>query len=167
MITRLKRLLKREKPRVFLGRLSIAPHAQTLQRPDAELGAALLARLEEIIDLPPADQASNPAPTDLVLDLVVPRFLVGDYWDVSLGATSLPLFWRPRVTLSGHLYALQSRETKYTCSVTQKMPWGEFFRRQLSWRNAFRFRSVFAAEDLNHLLSLACHGLIHRLRKSL
>lgn len=173
MIAPLGRFLKRERPRVFLGTLAVVPRTDLKRHFDQlgvfqneDLDLPLQRTLQEIFALPPASEVSTPLSTDLGLDVLIPSFQSGDYWDVSLGEIAFPVFWRPKVTVVCRLYYLKSQKTKRTYSVTQKMPWREFIGRQLTWRGIFRFRPTFGAEDLNRLLCLACHSLLDKLRKA-
>ena len=75
------------------------------------------------------------------------------------------MFWRPKVTVTCHLYYLRSKRAYQTYSVTKKMSWREFLGRQFTLNALFRFRPVFGAEDLNHLLYLGCHALLSKLTK--
>lgn len=165
--------LKREKPRVFLGTLAVVPRKDLKRYLDQwglfrneEMDAPLRATLQEIFSLPLASEVPVPLPTDLGLDVLIPTFQSGDFWDVSLGDIGFPVFWRPRVTVVCRLYYLKSKKVKRTYSVTQKMPWGEFFGRQFTLRAVFRFRSAYGADDLNRLLYLACHSMLGKLRKA-
>ncbi len=169
----LDRFLKREKPRVFLGALAVVPRKDLKRYLDQwglfqneSFDSSLRATLEEIFALPPASEITAPTSTDLGLDVLIPSFQSGDYWDVSLGEIGLPVFWRPKVTVVCRLYHLKSDKTKRTFSVTQKMPWGEFISRQFTWRAFFRFRPTFDAEDMKRLLYVACHSLLDKLRKA-
>ena len=166
------RLLKREKSRVFLGALAVVPRKDMKRYIDQwgmfqseSFDNSLQTTLLEIFALPPASEVVAPMSTDLGLDVLIPSFQSGDYWDVSLGEIGLPIFWRPKVTVACRLYYLKSQKTKSTFSVTQKMPWGEFVSRQLTWRAIFRFRPPFDAEDMNRLLYIACQSLLVKLRK--
>jgi len=91
-------------------------------------------------------------------------------WSFSLAASDIPvfllLFWRPKITVTCRLYDLQSRETKHVFSVTKKMRWREFLRRQFTWRAFFNFRPAFDAEDMNRLLNLACYAILSKLTKA-
>src|SRR5262245_53800971 len=82
--------------------------------------------------LAPASEVSNPLPTDLGLDVLIPSFQSGALLDAQLGEIGFPLFWRPKVIVVCRLFYLKSNRTKHVYSVTQRMPWGEFFRRQLT-----------------------------------
>ena len=169
----LDRFLKREKPRVFLGTLAVVSRKDIKRHidqwgmiHDENLDIPLRTTLQEIFALPPASDITAPTSTDLGLDVLVPKFQSGDYWDVSLGEIGVPFFWRPKVTVACRLYYLKSNKTKRTFSVMQKMPWGEFAGRMLTWRTVFRFRPMFDAEDMNRLLYFACHSLLDKLRKA-
>jgi hypothetical protein len=167
---------KREKPRVFLGTIVVVPRAGMKPRLDQwgmfqqeELETPLHATLQQLFSLPPASAVRDPLPTDLGLDVFVPSFQAGDFLSVSLGDLGIPIFWvfmwRPKVTVTCRLYSLQTRETKVTYSVTKKMPWREYVSRLLTLRAFFRFRPIFSADDLNHLLCLACHSLLNKLTR--
>ena len=135
-----------------------------------ELETPLRTTLQEIFSLPPASEMRDPLPTDLGLDVFIPSFQSGDFWNVSLGDLGIPVFfvflWRPKVTVTCRLYSLQTQETRGIYSVTQKMPWREYVSRLLTLRALFRFRPIFSANDLNHLLCLACHSLLNKLTKA-
>jgi len=135
-----------------------------------ELETPLQATLLQIFSLPPASEVRDLLPTDLGLDVFVPSFQSGDFWSASLGDLGIPIFWvflwRPKVTVTCRLYLLQTRETQATFSVTQKMPWREYVSRLLTLRAFLRLRPIFSADDLNHLLKLACHSLLNQLTKA-
>lgn len=167
------KFLKREKPRVFLGTLAVVPRKDMKRYLDQwgllqneSFDGSLRASLEEIFALPPASEITAPTSADLGLDVLIPSFQSGGYWNVSLGEFDLPVFWRPKVTVACRLYHLKSGKTKRTFSVTQKMPWGEFLRRQLTWQAIFRFHPTFDAEDMKRLLYVACQSLLNKLRKA-
>ena len=169
--------LKREKPRVFLGMIVIVPRTGIKPNFDQfgafgneELDASLRATLQEIFALPPASEVSAPLPTDLGLDVFIPSFQAGGFWNLSLGDVGIPVFfpffWRPKITVTCRLYYLQSQKTKRAFSVTKKMRWREFLRRQFTLRAFFQFRPTFGAEDMNRLLNLACHAILNKLTKA-
>lgn len=167
------RFLKREKPRVFLGTLAVVSRTDIKRHIDqwgmlydSNLDTPLQATLQEIFALPSASEVTLPTSTDLALDVLIPKFQSGDYWDVSMGEIGIPIFWRPRITVVARLYYLKSKNTKRTFTVTQKMPWGEFMGRLFTWRAVFRLRPTFDAEDMNRLLYFACHSLLAKLRKA-
>jgi hypothetical protein len=173
-----KLLRKREKPRVFLGTLVVVPRADIKRRFEQwwsshyqELETPLRSTLREIFSLPLASEVSDPLPTDLGLDVFIPSFQSGDALGVSLADLEIPVFWiflwRPKVTVTCRLYSLRSQETKFVYSVTQKMPWREYFGRLFTLPALFRSRPMFSVEDLNHLLNLACHSLLNRLTKAI
>jgi hypothetical protein len=168
---------KREKPRVFLGTIVVVPRAGMKPRLDEwgmfqreELETPLQATLQQIFSLPPASEVRDLLPTDLGLDVFVPSFQSGAFWSASLGDIGIPIFgvllWRPKVTVTCRLYSLQTRATKATFSVTKKMPWREYASRLLTLRAFLRLRPIFSADDLNHLLNLACHSILNKLTKA-
>ena len=168
----LRRFLKGEKPRVFLGAVAVVPR-RDLKRfldqwgmlRDENFDTSLHTTLQEIFALPSISDVTAPTSVDLGLDILIPSFQSGDYWDVSLGVIDFPIFWRPKVTVASRLYYLKSAKTKHTFSVTQKLGWGEFLSRVFTWRALFRFQPIFDAKDMDRLLYLACHKVLNKLRK--
>ena len=170
----LGQIFKKEKPRVFLGVLAVAPRTD-LKRyldekglfEDANLDTALRQSLTEIFSLSPVQSASSPLATDLVLDVVIPKFQSGDAWDVSLGEIGFPIFWRPKITVASRLYSLTTQKTKATFLVTEQMKWGQYLSRIISWRAFFRFRPVFDRKDIEYLLYQACGKLLVKMQKAI
>jgi hypothetical protein len=168
------RIFKKEKPRVFLGVLAVAPRTDLKRHldekgvfEDANLDTALRQSLTEIFSLAPVQSVSSPLATDLVLDVVIPKFQSGDAWDVSLEEIGFPIFWRPKVTVASRLYSLTTQKTKATFSVTEKMKWGQYLSRIVSWRVFFRFRPVFDRKDIEYLLYQACGKLLVKMQKAI
>jgi hypothetical protein len=168
---------KREKPRVFLGMLIVVPRTGIKPSFDQsgafgkeDIDTSMRSTLQDIFSLPPASEVSAPSPTDLGLDVFIPSFQSGGIWNISLGDIGIPFFclffWRPKVTVTCRLYYLKSQKTKCSFSVTKKMRWREFVRRQFTVQAFFGLRPIFCAEDMNRLLSLACHALLNKLIKS-
>lgn len=170
----LGRFFKKEKPRVFLGALAVAPRTDLKRHldekgvfEDANLDSVLRQSLTEIFSLAPVQTVTSPLATDLVLDVVIPKFQSGDAWDISLGEISFPIFWRPKVTVASRLYSLTTQKTKATFSATEKMKWGHYLSRIISWRAFFRFRPVFDRKDIEFLLYQACGKLLVKMQKAI
>jgi len=169
----LNKLLKKEKPRIFLGTLAVAPRADIKRHLDQwgmfkneDLDSGLRQSLKEIFSLPSAYEVNEPRYNDLVLDVIVPKFQSGDAWDLSFGDFGVPLMWRPKVTVSSRLYYLKSEKTKVTFSVTEKMKLSQYLSRLFTWRAAFRFRPVFDSKDMEILLYRACYKLLLKMQKA-
>ncbi len=125
-----------------------------------DLDSSLRHSLKEIFSLPSAQNIEDPKNTDLVLDVVVPKFQSGDALDLSLGDIGIPLMWRPKITISSRLYYLN------TDSVTEKMKFSQYIGRLFTWRAVLRFRPVFDSEDMEYLLYQACHKLLVKMQKA-
>jgi len=165
---------RKEKPRVFLGVLAVAPRTDWKRHfdevgllEDASLDTALRDGLTEIFSLPPVPAAPPFRATDLVLDVVIPKYQSGDAWDVSLGHMGFPVFWRPKVTVACRLYSVTTRKTKAIFSVTEKMTWAQYLSRIFTWRAYFRFRPVFDRKDMDYLLYQACGKLLEKMQKAI
>lgn len=168
----LGRFLKRERPRVYLGTVAVVPRKdikrfldQCAMLRDESFDTSLRTTLQEIFALPPAGEVAAATSTDLGLDVLIPSFQSGDYWDVSLGVIVFPIFWRPKITVASRLYYLKSGKTKHTFLVTQKLTWREFLSRLFTWRAFLRLQPMFDAKDMDRLLYLACHKVLNKLRK--
>jgi len=167
------KILKRDKPRVFLGTLAVAPRSDIKRHldqwgmfKDEDLDTSLRQNLQDIFSLPPAESVKDVQNTDLVLDVVVPKFQSGDAWDLSLGEIGIPIMWRPKITISSRLYYLNTDKTKVTFSVTEKMKFRQYLGRLFTWRAVLRFRPVFDSEDMEYLLYQACHKLLLKMQKA-
>ncbi|TAK62230.1 hypothetical protein [Methylobacter sp.] len=132
---------------------------------DENFDTSIHTTLQEIFSLPLAREVTAPTSADLGLDVLIPSFQSGDYWDISLGEIGFPIFWRPKVTVAFRLYYLKSKKTKLTYSVTQKLSWREYLSRLFTWRALFGFQPMFGAKDMDRLLYLACHKMLDKLRK--
>lgn len=169
-----KKHLKKEKPRIYLGSLAVAPRTDLKKQTDQwgmfkqeDLDSSLRQNLKDIFSLPLASDISNPRDNDLVLDIVIPKFQSGDALDLSLGDIGIPLIWRPKLTLSSRLYSLKSEKTIATFSVTEKMRLGQYLSRFLTWRAFLHFRPLFDSKDMEYLLYQACHRLLLKMRKTI
>lgn len=167
------KILKREKSRVFLGVLAVAPRSDIKKHLDQwgmfkneDLDSSLCKNLKEIFSLPSAQNVEDPKKSDLVLDIVVPKFQSGDAWDLSLGEIGIPLMWRPKITISSRLYYINTEKTKATFSVTEKMKFSQYIGRLFTWRAILRFRPIFNSGDMEYLLYQACHKLLIKMQKS-
>ncbi len=165
--------LKKEKPRVFLGNLAVVPRTSITKIDEwgmfysEELDVALRERLTDIFSLPPASEVINPRSTDLVIDVVIPKYQSGDAWDISLGEIGLFVFWRPKVEIRSRIYELSTNKTKSVCSAVEKMKWRDFLPRLLTWRALFRFKPIFDKSDIEYLLYNACLKMLDKVNKGI
>jgi len=169
----LKRLFKKDKPRLWLGTVAVAPRSDWGRHFDEwgvfgkeDLDSLIRMTLENILDLPSAINAKNLSDNDYALDIVVPKFQSGDAWDVSLGDIGFPLVWRPKIEIGSRLVNLRTGKTVYTATVEVKLGWRKYFSRLLTFRGIIRFKPLFDSNDMNELLYKACMKLLHRLRKA-
>ncbi len=167
------KLFKREKPRVFLGNLAVVPRT-SLTKVDEwgmfsseDLDAALRKSLIEIFSLPPASEISDPRASDLVVDVVIPKYQSGDAWNIELGDIGFPIMWRPKVEVRSRLYELGSNKTASVFSAVQKMKWRYFLPRLLTWRAFFRFKPIFEKSEMEYLLYQACIKLLNKMNKAI
>ena len=168
-----EKLLKKKKPRVFLGTLAVVPRTDFKKIDEwgifkkEDVDSELRKSLEEIFNLPMASEIDNPLKNDLVLDVIIPKYQLGGAWDVELGVFGFPIFWRPKVEIKSRLYNLKSKKTKKVFSATEKLNWGAYWSRFFSWRGLFRFRPLFDKDDMNQLMYKACHKLLLKMTKSI
>lgn len=166
----LKTLFKRKKPRVFLGTIAVAPREHVNKLFDRwgmlqseALGRTLCVRLEDLFSLPKAAEVEDPNASDLVLDVIVPKFQVGGMFDFSAGDVSFPIMWRPKITITARLYYLTTGQIKSMYTVTEKYSSTAFLKRVFSLRAIFNHKPVFDADDLEYLLYKACHKLLAKI----
>jgi hypothetical protein len=170
----LNKILRKEKPRVYLGTLAVAPREDIKRHLDQwglfkteDLDTKLRQSLKEIFSLPSAIEVSDPKSNDLVLDIMITKFQSGDAWDITLGEFGFPLMWRPKVTVSSRLYYLMSEKTKANFSITEKMKLNQYIIRLLTWRAILRFQPIFDTKDIEYLLYKACHRLLLKIQKEI
>lgn len=167
-------LKNKEKPRVFIGTLAVVPRTDIKRYfednnsfKDTELDMTLHQNLVDIFSLPHAKNVTSPMTTDLVLDVVIPKFQSGNILDASLGDIGFPVFWRPRITLTARLYSLTSQKTKSCFWVTEKMGWRQYFRRIFSWKVLFLLKPAYDQQDIELLLYQSCKKILWKIQKSL
>jgi hypothetical protein len=168
-----KRIFKKEKPRLWLGTVAVAPRNDLGRHLDewsifgrSDLDSSIRKTLENIFDLPSATNAEKPDSNDYALDIVVPKFQSGDAWGVSLGDIGFPLVWRPKLEIGSRLINLETGKTVYTATVKVKLTWRKYFARLFTLRGIIRFKPLFDSNDINQLLHEACIKLLHKLRKA-
>ena len=165
-------LFRKEKSRVYLGTIAVAPRTDIkrfFDEPgwpgDANLDVGLRNSLEDLFALPPAADVEHPDARDLGVDILVTRFQMGEAYFIGLGRYGLPIFWRPKVTVSSRLFYLRSGKTKAAFSVTEKVKWRQFIKRAFNPRTWLWTGSMFDEHDLDHLLQHACHKLLLKMNK--
>jgi len=155
-------MFKKEKPRVYLGNLAVAPRTDIKKDFDQwgllktkDLDTEIRKSLKDIFVLPSIHEIKEPKNNDLGLDIIIPKFQAGDSLNMSLGDIDIPFMWRPKITVSSRLYNLKTEKTKAIFSVNEKMKWGEYFSRLFTFRVIFRFRPLFDSNDMEYLLNKA------------
>ncbi|WP_160154645.1 hypothetical protein [Microbulbifer sp. ALW1] len=168
----LKRFFRREKSNIYLGTIAVVPRSDIKSKldpwgslSDEDMDLSLREYLAQIFDIPCANGVSNPEDTDLVLDVMVPKFQSGDLWDVSIGEVAFPIFWRPKIEIASRLYNLKTGKTVTTTRAKSKMPWREYFSRLFSWRSFLGFKPLFDSSDMNKLLLKACIEVLSKFKK--
>ena len=166
----LERFFRKQKPRVFLGTVAVTDRTDLKRHLEGNdfsglpLDATLRRALAEILTLPPANCVEKPLPTDLVLDVWIPKYQSGEVVDIDLGEVGIALLWRPKVTVASRLSSLVTKRTKANFSITEKMKWGQYLGRVFSWRSLSRSQP-FVREDMEYLLCQACLKLATRMQK--
>lgn len=167
----LEKIFKKEKPRVYLGTLAVVPRTGIKKSFDSwdltgivELDGKLKESLAEIFCIPPSTSRSDVLENDLVLDVLISEFQLGT---ALFSDIPFPIFWRPKVTLVSKLSNLNSGETKKVISVTEKMPWKEFFGRLLTLQGLIGLRPSFNINDLEKLLFIGSSKVIMKIKSSI
>jgi hypothetical protein len=167
----LKNIFKKDKPRVYLGTLAIIPRAGIKKSFDSwdltgvvELDSRLKESLAEVFCLPPSNSRIEVLENDLVLDVLISEFQLGA---ALFSEIPIPILWRPKVTLVSKLSNLNSGKTKRVLSVTERMPWAEFFSRLLTFQGLIGLRPSFDAKDLEKLLYIGSGKVFTKIKSSI
>lgn len=164
----LNRILKREKPNVYLGKITVVPRSYLRRGLENSLYTgesledSLNTHLNEIFDMPLVGECISPNKTDLAIDVIIESFQSGNYLEMHAGEFSLPVAWRPKINIASRLYNISTGKTKSCVLVTIRLPWKEYFSRLFTWRAIFGFRPMFDADDMKILLSRACLQLLQK-----
>ena len=166
-----RKYLTKKKSRVFLGTLAVAPRTDIKQyledwtwQPQGNLSAHLQSSLEQIFTLPLVSDAVKPRKHDFALDVIVQKYQSGDFLSAYIDEYTFPVFWRPKVTVSGRLYYIKSKKVKWTYTVKEKYSWGEYVTRILHPSALLGIRPTFNSQDLEYLLDQACYKMLVKMR---
>jgi len=129
--------------------------------PEQNLHGHLRQQLEEIFYFPEISPLDQHLDRDMGLDVVVPVFHTGG----SASFDSIPLFWRPRVSLCARLYYLKTGEILRVFKVTEKAKWNEYLTRTFEWRQMFGFSETFRKQDMEILVSRGSVRLLQEIAK--
>ena len=164
----LNKILKREKPNVYLGKITVVPRSHLIRNLESNLYAgerleeSLSSHLKTIFDMPLVTECINLNKTDLAIDVIIESFQAGNYLEMHTGDFSFPIIWRPKIKIGSRLYNIRTGKTKAAILVTVKLPWKEYFSRLFTWRAIFGFRPMFDANDMRALLFQACLQLLQK-----
>ena len=164
----LNRILKREKPNVYLGKITVVPRSHLRRNLEnnlytgESLEESLSSHLNMIFDIPLVSECINANKTDLAIDVIIENFQAGNYLEMHAGDFSFPIIWRPKIKIGSRLYNINTGKTKNAVLVTIKLPWKEYFSRLFTWKAIFGFRPMFDANDMKILLSRACLQLLQK-----
>ena len=165
----LRNILKKEKPRVYLGALAVVARTGIKKNFDSwdfsgslELDGKLKESLIEIFCFPLSSSIHEALENDLVVDVLISEFQLG-----AALISDIPIFWRPKITLVSKLSYLKSGKTKKLLSVTVKMPWAEFVSRLLTLQGITQFKPAFNSNDLEKLLHIASYKVLTKIKNSM
>jgi len=165
---------KKEKPRIFLGTLSVLPRTgfkkflESGFYSEQDIDLELRKSLEDIFTLPLASEVLNPLKTDLVLDVYVPNFQQGLGGDAELGILGgFTFFWRPKVNVKARLFNLQTKKTEHVFSSTEVITGWRFINGVMSLKYYFGLKPPFSKNDMNELLYKACHNILIQIQNKL
>lgn len=166
----LSRLFRKEKPRIFLGILAVAPRSDFKQLIEdwdtlgqVDFDDQLRRELREIFTFRSLDDREEARKTDLALDIIVSDYRRG-------GAIVLERpfeffwLWRPAITMSARLYDPCTGKSRRTFVVKERMPLGRWFRHRFG--GIFDLGPTYDAEDLKDLLHQTSVKLLTQLKKA-
>ncbi|GAC16204.1 hypothetical protein [Aliiglaciecola lipolytica] len=122
-------------------------------------------KLEEIFCFHSISCITDPKKSDVGLDVVTVHG--DDALAVNVGATSIPIFWRPKIKLVSRLYNIKHNKTIKTFSVSKYVTWCEFAIKLFSLRGMFRWGPLYNNKHMDTLLYHVCIDLIDKMRKSI
>lgn len=169
----LGKLFKKDKPKLYLGSVVVAPRKDIGRHFDQwgaltgydDIDSSLSKSLKDFFNLPIVSDVSKVSPNDLALDIVIPNFQSGDCVEVMLGDFRFPIVWRPKIEIACRLYRVSNGKTQYVSTETVKMPWKSYFSRLVSWRGIFRHKPLFDSSDMELLMYRACGKILGKLSK--
>lgn len=167
----LKNIFRKEKPRVYLGALTVIPRTGIKKDFDSwsltgsiELDGSLKSNLIEIFCLPLSSSISDPLETDLVIDILITEFQLGA---ALFSDIAFPIFWRPKITLISKLCNIRSGKTITVISITEKMPWIQFVSRIFTLQGIMQLKPTFNNNDLEKLLYIASGKVMAKIKRSI
>ncbi|MGI9280767.1 MAG: hypothetical protein ACR2PX_14255 [Endozoicomonas sp.] len=119
----------------------------------------LYRRLEELFELPSAQNLKEVSRDDLAIDIIIPSYQGGSFM-FGLVGVPVPLFWRPKLQILSQIYRLQDSKVLSKVKVTTKQPWRQFF------KNLIPFQQ-FDSDELEPLLLMSCAKALEQHSKKL
>lgn len=183
MLSWLRKLFRRERPRIYLGTLAVAPRSDFKRHFEytrthgpfdltgwlsaKDLDTEMRTALTGLFTLPPISDRETPRDSDLALDVVIPEFQAGQILPVEAGPVFIPIMWRPKVKVGARLYVIDTGQTRSTYSVTEKFGWAEFGKRLFSLNTLLQVHAPFTPDDTKKLFYKACIKLLERIKKDI
>ena len=183
MLSWLKKLFRRERPRIFLGTLAVVPRSDFKRHFEytrthgpfditgwlnaKDLDTEMRSALTGLFTLPYISDRETPRGSDLALDVVIPEFQVGQFLPLEAGPVIIPIMWRPKVKLGARLYVIDTGQTRSTYTVTEKFGWMEFGKRLFSLNTLLQVHAHFTPDDTKRLFYKASIKLLERIRKDI
>lgn len=168
----ISRLFNKAKPRVYLGKVVVAPRNEVkkidqwglFQSEDLEEG--IRAKINGIFSLPYLDERDGEKKSDLALEVVILKVQGGELESATLEDIALPIFWRPKIEIAARLYNIDSGKTYKTFETIEKMSWLQYFSGVFSLRGLVRYRPMFGVKELEPLLYRACERVLIYMAKA-
>ena len=134
-----------------------------------EFEDAIKDALVETLPLPRIEQREGGNESDLAIDLTVSDYDQGAFEIVKVtdSIPSVPLGWRPEITITVRVYKIDGSETVYAGTVKQKYPLGKWFRKVASVSSLVGLDTGSCQEAAGYIASKACLRLLTDVRKEL
>ena len=167
------KLFKKDKPRVYLDKMVVAPRDDFYKIDDwglfksEDLEEGIRDKLDGIFSLPHISTRADAKKTDLALELMVLKVQGGEFESADFGSLGgFLIFWRPKIEVAARLYNIASGKTHSSFKAKEKMPWGTYFTGVFSLRGVFRYKPIFGVNDLEPILYKACEKLLINMVKA-
>ncbi len=167
-------LFKKEKTngKIFAGEIVVVP-GSGLKKFVSTLTPSFERQTEDIVektlcqllDLPAKTSRQQQVETDMALDVIVPEYNFGELLLCEVGLFTIPFVWRPSITVTGRLYAIDSGKTVYAATVKHSPSWLSWGRKTLSFSKLMGIQANMSDADMERMTTEAIVELLSKVIK--
>lgn len=158
--------------RVYLGNVTIVPDTGTSSDPSRwsisivpeDYDGVINDVMRDLIALPPVSSRSSGQDGDLALDVTLVDADPGFAALAELTVIAVPIFRRPKVTLTARLYVIDTGEAFHAVTVHRTLKWLSCLKKTMNPLILFQIRAGFSADEMGLLVGQALVDLISKCR---